>query len=427
MRLEWKRLVGVAVTSVMAVSMLGACGSSNSSSSSSNDGKTITIFNSKSEIQKQMKAMAKEYTEETGVNVEVYYSSDTVASHLATKYAANDPYTISMVDAKDVYSLKSHALDLSDQSWVDNTDYAIKVNGKTLGFPVSIEARGLIYNADAIEKITGETFDPSKYETLDEFKALLAELKAGGMTSPTGVLKEDWSLGAHFLAQVYEEQSDPDAFIAKLQKGTVNLNSNAKWTSLMNTFDVLVDNNYAKSNAVSAERETTEQKLAKGEIAFMFGGNWDWAVLNQYDPSDNMGIMAVPQNTTDGTNTKLVGGGSKYFIIDNSSNTSATQRKEAKAFLKWLAEDSEGQDFLVNDCSIVSPFKNVTLEPSDPLGKSVKSYADAGNLIANYNYLPDDHYSVLGAAFQKYLAGQEDRAALATEITTYWKTAKLSK
>lgn len=78
----------------------------------------------------------------------------------------------------------------------------------------------------------------------------------------------------------------------------------------MDFFDVMKDNNYAKSSAVSAEREVTEQKLAEGEIAFMFGGNWDWSVLNQYDYTENMGLMPVPQNTDDGSNEKLVGGGS---------------------------------------------------------------------------------------------------------------------
>lgn len=65
----------------------------------------ITIFNSKMEVQSQFEEKAAEYSEETGVGVEVYYSSDTVAAHLATKYSANDPYTLAMVDAKDIYLL----------------------------------------------------------------------------------------------------------------------------------------------------------------------------------------------------------------------------------------------------------------------------------------------------------------------------------
>ena len=72
----------------------------------------------------------------------------------------------------------------------------------------------------------------------------------------------------------------------------------------------------AKDSAIAAERETTEMMLAEGQIAFMFGGNWDWSVINAYDYTENMGMMPVPQNTDDGSNEKLVGGGSKFMMID---------------------------------------------------------------------------------------------------------------
>ena len=62
------------------------------------DDVNITIFNSKMEVQSQFEELAAQYAEETGVGVEVYYNSDTVSAHLATRYSANDPYTISMVD-----------------------------------------------------------------------------------------------------------------------------------------------------------------------------------------------------------------------------------------------------------------------------------------------------------------------------------------
>ena len=172
-------------------------------------GVSITIFNTKSEIQDQFVEMAEEYSAATGVDVEVYYSSDTVAAHLATRYSANDPYTISMVDAKDVYSLgEEHAIDLSDEEWVANTDYAISVGGKVLGFPVCIEARGVMYNATAIEAITGEEFNPDDYKTLDAFLGLLDQLVAGGMETPTGIMKEDWSMGAHYLARFIKSISN---------------------------------------------------------------------------------------------------------------------------------------------------------------------------------------------------------------------------
>lgn len=411
---------------VMAMTMvfaLAACGGSGTASDP--DAVTITIFNSKMEIQSQMEEMAAKYSEEKGVNVEVYYSNDTVAAHMATRYASNEPYTISMVDAKDIYSLAvDHGIDLSGEPWVENTTQAISVDGKVLGFPVCVEARGIIYNADAIKNVTGKDFDPTTIKTTADFQAIVDELIAGGMESPTGVMKEDWSLAAHFLSEVYEQREDPAAFIEGLKDGSVSLIDDAKFNDLMDTFDVLKDNNYAKDAAISAEREVTEQKLAEGEIAFMFGGNWDWSVLSAYDYTENMGIMPVPNDSNDGTNEKLVGGGSKYFFIDSSEQTSDAQRQAAKDFLNWLVMDEEGQDFLVNSCALVPAYSNITLSVSDPLGASVKSYADAGALVDNYNYLPDDHYSICGASFQKYLAGQIDRAGLAEEINAYWATVE---
>ena len=384
---------------------------------------SITIFNSKMEIQSQFEEMAEKYAEDNGINIEVYYSNDTVAAHLATKYSSGDPYTLAMVDAKDVYSLaKDHAIDMSDQEWVKNTNYAIGIDDQINGFPMCVEARGLIYNADAIEAITGETFNPDDYKTLDSFKELIEQLKEGGMETPTGIMKEDWSLGGHFLSQVSEEQPDVEEFITKLHEGEADLINNEKFNSLMDFFDVMMENNYAKDSAIAAEREVTEMMLAEGEIAFMYGGNWDWSVINAYDYTENMGMMPIPQNTDDGTNEKLVGGGSKYFMIDSSDATTDEQRQAALDFLEWLADSEEGQKFITEDCALVPAFSNNENEVADPLGKSVKKYADEGAMIDNYNYMPDDHISLCGAIFQKYLAGQMDRAEFATEIEDYWKS-----
>ena len=385
---------------------------------------SITIFNSKMEVQSQFEEMAEKYAEDNGINIEVYYSNDTVAAHLATKYSSGDPYTLAMVDAKDVYSLaKDHAIDMSDQEWVKNTNYAIGIDDQINGFPMCVEARGLIYNADAIEAITGETFNPEDYKTLDSFKELIEQLKEGGMETPTGIMKEDWSLGGHFLSQVSEEQPDVEEFITKLHEGEADLINNEKFNSLMDFFDVMKENNYAKDSAIAAEREVTEMMLAEGEIAFMYGGNWDWSVINAYDYTENMGMMPIPQNTDDGTNEKLVGGGSKYFMIDSSDTTTDEQRQAALDFLEWLADSEEGQKFITEDCALVPAFTNNENEVADPLGQSVKKYADEGAMIDNYNYMPDDHISLCGAIFQKYLAGQMDRAEFATEIEDYWKSA----
>ena len=422
-----KKALAMMLSLVMVLALV-ACGGGNSSSDGSSNsgsvsGATLTIFNSKMEIQSQMEEMAAKYSQEKGVPVEVYYSSDTVAAHMATKYASNDPYALAMVDAKDVYSLGAeHAVDLSGEKWVGDTTQAISVDGKVLGFPVCVEARGLLYNGDAIKAATGKDFDPSTIKTTADLQALINEIAAGGMELPVGLQKEDWSLGAHYFAEIYELHDDPDAFIAGIKDGSIKLADDEVFNAMMDTFDLLKEYNYAKEAPTSAEREVTEMMLAEGNLCFKFGGNWDWSNMVDTDYTENLGMMPVP-SALDGYNTKLVGGGSKYFYIDNG--VSEELQQAAKDFLNWLVYEADGQDFLVNQCSLVPAFSNITLSVSDPLGASVKSYADKGDLVGNYNYLPDDHYAKVGASFQKYLAGQTDRAGFAQEVTEYWATAEV--
>ncbi len=427
-----KKFLSLLVVATMSASLV-ACGSSatsseeGSSEKAASTGVSITVLNSKTEIQTQFEEMAEAYEASTGVHVEVYNADTdtTVASQVATKYASNDPYTITMVDAKDIYSLADdYAYDLSNEDWASHTTLGIDVNGKLAGFPFCVEARGILYNADAIEAITGETFDPASVATLDDFKALLDKLVAGGMEAPVGILSEYWSLGAHWFPMVYEEQADPDAFVNGLLAGEEDLAGNEKYNELMDTFETLVKYNYAKGSASNADREETSMMLAEGQIAFMFGGNWDWSVINQYDYTENMGIMPVPQNTTDGKNEMLVGGGSKYIFVDSSDATSEEQRQAALDFLNWLVSDPEGNAFLTEQCALVPAFDNIDASALDPLSLSVKSYADAGKLVPNYNYLPDDHMTVVGQEImQKYLDEAMTRAEVAEAVVDYFKTA----
>ena len=224
-----------AIALILMLAMVTALALSGGSAYAANK-VTLTIFNSKMEIQSQLEEMADEYMDtHPDVEVEVYYSSDTVAAHMSTKYASKDPYVLSMVDA----------------------------DGKVLGFPVCVEARGVLYNADAIEKITGEAFDPAAVKTTADFQALCDKLVAGGMEGPTGLQKEDWSLAAHFFASVYEMHDDPDAFIAGIKDGSVKLAEDPVFNAMMDTFDVFKANNWMKQAPLSAVREDTEMNLAQ--------------------------------------------------------------------------------------------------------------------------------------------------------------------
>ena len=409
-----KRAISLTLTLAMILALV-ICGSASASAA----GKvSITIFNSKNEIQEHLEEAAEEYGKANGVDIEVYY---TVSAHLSTRYAAKDPYTINMVDAKDVYSLGAiYGYDMTGEDWVSDTDYAISVDGKVVGFPVCVEARGILYNADAIEATLGEEFDPESIKTLDDFKAFLDRMVAGGMELPTAILKPDWSLAAHYLQHVYEEHTDVDAFIQDLYDGKVDLMQDAKFNALMDTFDVLKEYNYFKAAPISAEDALVHQVLSEGVDAFQFGGCWEWNDIIDYDYTGNIGLMPIPQNLEDEFTGKMVGFGSKYFYVDNSESTTDEQRAAAVDFLNWFALSDEAKTLVSDTCAMISPFKSNDVPCANDIGVSVKKYADAGLTISSYDYDPDDHYSKLGMEMQRYLADQCTREQLAEAIQNYW-------
>ena len=420
-----KKLLVVMLTFAMVFAM-AACGGGGGGDEGSTDAAGgFTIFNSKSEIQGAFEELAKQYTEETGVPVEVYMSQDTVAAHLATKYASKDPYTLNMVDPKDIYSLGvQYGLDMSGMDWISDTTRAIEVDGKVLGYPTCVEGRGIIYNGTAIKNITGKDFDPASIKTLDDFIAICEELKKGGMEAPVGILKDDWSLAAHYLAQAIEEREDVDGYVASLKAGEAKIIDDPKFNSLMDTFDVLMKYNAFAANASSVEREQVEQMLSEGQIAFMFGGNWDFALMKDFDYTGGAGMMPVPQKEEDAYTGKLLGGGSKYFYIDASEGTTPEEQQMAKDFLEWLRTSEAGQTFISDTCGMVSPFASNTIPVNDDLGAAIKTYADADMLIPNYLYFPDDHISVMGAKMQEYLGGKCTREDLAAAYDAYWQANK---
>ena len=423
--MKLRKLAALVMAGALTMTALAGCGGGDNGGGGGGgnaDGKTtITIFNTKSEITEYLEAAAAEYEKENNVHIEVYISNDTVSAHLSTKYASGDPYTISMVDAKDVYSVGAqYGEDLSGEKWVSDTDYAISVGGKVVGFPVCVEARGLLYNADAIEKITGEKFDPASIKTLDDLTAMCDRLVAGGMETPTAILKPDWSLAAHFIQQVYEERPDVEGFVQDLYAGKVDLMSDAKFNALMDVFDVLMKYNKFGSSPIAVEDELVHMAMSEGQIAFQFGGCWEWNDIIDFDYTGNVGLMPVPQNLNDAYTGCIVGGGSKYFYVDNSEYTTDEERQAAKDFLNWLVYSEDGQTLISDTCGMVSAFSNNSVPCSNDLGAAVKEFVDAGKMVPNYDYDPDDHITQVGAKMQEYLAGVADRATLAKNIQNYW-------
>ena len=398
-------------------------------------GTSITLLNSKAEIQTALVEMSAEFEKKSGVHVEVMpvTDGDSPYTKVVSLYNSGTPPTLSILDTTDVIALaEEKAADLSNEPWVAEAEgYITEVNGKVYSFPLCIEGRGVIYNQKAIEETLGESFDPSSLHTLDDFVALLDRLVAAGMEKPISVAMEDWSLGAHQLQYIYETYngtSDGAAeAIEKIKSGELDLHTYDRISQFLDMFDVLKKYNVAKGDPLGADYDEMAIDLVDGKTAFWFNGNWAWPNMEEADAEkdDAYGFLPYFMNNDpdDFVNQKIQASPSKQIMLDGVVATEA-QQAAAKEFLNWIVYSEIGQQMLVKTCSIIPPFKNNPYEPLDPLSRDIYNHVQDGTAFNASAIVPNDDWAVLGAAMQKYLADRSDRTELIQSINDYWAQQK---
>ena len=394
-------------------------------------GTSIVIMNTKAEIQTALEKIAKVFEEKAGVHIEIMpvTDGDSPYTKVVSLYNSGNPPTLSILDTTDVIALaEEKAADLSNEAWTGEAEeYLTKINGKVYSFPLCIEGRGIIYNKSVIEDTLGTEFDPSDIKTQDDFAALLQSLRDNGMKNPISMAKEDWSLGAHQLQYIYETYngtSDGAAeVINELKDGTLYLPDYTRMNEFLNTFDLLKEYNVAKGDPLGADYDEMAIDLADGKTAFWFNGNWAWPNLEEAgaETTDEYGFLPYFLNIDpdDFVNSKIQASPSKQIMLDDIVATDE-QKAAAKEFLNWLVYSEIGQQMVVKTCSLIPPFKNNPNEPSDPLSRDIYEKVQNGGAFNASAIVPNDHWSVLGAAMQKYLAGRSDREELIDSIQAYW-------
>lgn len=118
-------------------------------------------------------------------------------------------------------------------------------------------------------------------------------------------------------------------------------------------------------------------------------------------------------------NNQIQGSPSKQVMIDGEV-VSDKERAAAKEFLNWIVYSEIGQQMLVKTCNLIPPFQNNPYEPADPLSRDIYERVQSGEAFYASAIVPNDHWSVLGAAMQKYLASRCDREELKETIQKYW-------
>lgn len=426
-----KKILSLFLVISLVTASVFAGGQSESESSQSDvtaTGSKITFLNSKGEIQVALEDMAVAYKAETGNEVEILAcgAGEVPYTKVTTLYNAGNAPTLSMLDLTDVYALyDTYALDLSGEKWVEEVGAnAIKIDGSVYAYPFCVEGRGIIYNGDAIDSALGKHVDMSTINSTEKFEALLSELRNNGMEYPVFLAKEDWSLGAHQLGYLYDAfEGDADTLNEELREGFGAYNSE-KFNQVIDTLDLLIEFNYFHNDPLGADYDEGAMLLADGTVAFWANGSWAWPNMAEggAEADDNFGFLPyfLGNDTSYFANNMMQASPTKVVIIDGAQAT-AEEQQVAKDFLNWLVYSETGKEMFVNDAALISAAKNNTVPQSNPLSQDIVEKLTAGNTyyIAGFA-APSDHWSVMGAAMQKYVAGLSTREELASSFDEYW-------
>ena len=420
-----KKLLSTLLVGAMAASLV-ACGQPNTDQANTNtadgtataDGSSVRLLNGKPEIDAQLQDLAKLYNEETGntLVVETIGGDTNAADELKKMYQADNMPDIFVIEANQADTWDGMLADLAGSAWTDKTEFELENdNMGTIGFPYTVEATALGYNADVLEAagidpstLTSPAAYKEAFETLDSKKDELG-IKAvlGWCAEPANL---GWSSGTHVFGQYLDAglKADDTTYIDLLNDGGQidkdRMKNFAEFIGMMNKYsdpELLVDGTYDAQVA----------GFTAGDYAFITQGNW--CVTSPDDVDFECGF--APYAFEDGIDT-IIAGPPSYWVAYNDGNVDG-----AKEFFDWCEGDS-AQNILVNDAGLVSPFDDCQYEAVNPFYKSMKSYIDAGKFSGWHTMLKKDGLqNVTCQVFADYAQGKLDADSFVSTIESVIK------
>lgn len=390
----------------------GEKGTEKADGSGKTSNQKITIFQSKVEISDQLEALAKEYKEETGVEVEVWGTTgDDYFSQLQIRLNSDQgPSIFSVQNVTEAQKLESYVYDLSNEDYVKHIapGMELKVNEKIVGVPYGVEGFGLVYNKDLVS--------PEDVADYDSFVSTLEKLKADGING-LGLAKDAYFLIGHISNYPFSLQEDHYDYIDKLTAGDVTMAETAEFKEFGKFMEAV------KVNTPSPLDVTYDEEIgdfAAGKSAMIHQGNWAYGMLSDFDIDFEIGMLPFPLM---GNDKMAVGVGSNWSI---NGEKDEAEVKAANDFLNWLSTSETGHRYIVEEFGFVPALTNIDSGDLDPLSQDVLDASNSGQTIPwaqSYypaNLVPNDFTPAAQEFFlSKDMTGEE----LIEKLDAAWKNA----
>ena len=438
-----KRLIALLLTAAMTAGMLAGCGGSggDSGGGDADGGKEATgkvyYLNFKPEQADQWVELAKQYTDETGVQVDVQTAaSGTYESQLKSEMAKDEAPTLFQVNGPvGLATWKDYCYDLSDSAVykdVSSDDYMLKDGDQVLGLAYVIETYGIIYNKAILNDYFAADWSTVKsIDDLNNFEALKAvaeEIQAhkdelgvqGAFTSAGMDSSSDWRFKTHLanLPIYYEYQADGITSTDAI-KGTYLDNYKQIW-------DLYLNNATCDPSMISSKTaEDANAEFSLGEAVFYQNGTWAYNDVKGNEVADeDMGMLPIYIGVEGEEDQGLCTGSENYWCVNK--NASEEDIQATLDFMQWVVESDEGRDMLANEMGFVTPFTTFAdYLPSNPLVQANEEYNEAGKTPVSWNFttMPSENWkNNVGGALLEYAQGTGDWNGVVSAFVDGWAT-----
>lgn len=305
--------------------------------------------------------------------------------------------------------------DLSEESWVldarDGTLDPVTEGGKVYGMPMNIEGFGIVYNKALFQK-AGINELPDTYTELEK---AASQLKKIGVTPFANGYYEEWKLGHHLTSLAFAEQSDPETFMSDLTEGKASFADNNSFQNMLRFLDLTLA--YGKPYAATTDYYAEMEAFQKGEAAMIVQGNWVEPLLEKQAPDLDAGMFPIPLD--DGGDAQLVTGVPSYWVVNKQSG--AAEKREAKRFLKWMAESEEGQAYQTEHLRFVSAFRSVQPPETSLSGDTWRRYDQQERRNFNWSSYPPPMKDAFGRILKQYVNEEMSKQDALQDLNHAWQ------
>ena len=426
-----KKILAMLVAATMILGMVNIFAVAETTATGS-----VYYLNFKPEQAEQWEALAKVYTEQTGVPVTVVTAaSGTYEDTLRSEIEKPEAPTLFQVNGPvGLKTWSDYCLDLSDTEVykeLKSDDFALKQDGQVLGLAYVIETYGLIYNKDLLAKYcaldNAVIKDASEIHNFATLKAVADDIQArkdelgvlGAFTSAGMDSSSDWRFKTHLAnLPIYYEYKADGIGTTEAIKGTYLDNYKQIWDLYIND---------ATCEPAMIGGKTGEDAVAEftlGEAVFYQNGTWAYNdCINGGMTDEQLDMLPIYIGAEGEENQGLCTGSENYWCVNKKAsqeNIDATL-----AFLKWVVTSDEGRDALANQMGFVTPFKAFDdgYTAHNALLDAAARYIAEGKTSVSWNFptMPSETWkNNLGAALLEYAQGTGSWDNVKTAFVDGW-------